>query len=733
MLDKETVSAGLRYARSLQAVMRIVAIYSVDHAGASRPVQQSFDLLNSFLKRTGKLTLGFMGTRVRLNGTLTADIGLAHLEKEFLKRTIKSVSFEIGITMARYKQAIAILATPVETIERQGGLDSFLEHNRLESFRVSPLRLDDDSDSTRDDDKLRHSYVEAVALLMDSTGLETRPQLTGGGPSEIMRLIGPTVEAALVGDRGDPDKCSSALAHVLRAIPVDYATLGFPAVRQQELSALPPEELAGELIGDTTLRWATKHISATQEGTPNSEVAQDEVVRVVLRCMKATNVAQRLSNKLAQAVSDKLLPQSVYDRIQDETRWAALSAAQKQERLLKIARFNATEFRRLKDLIQELLTKERTDIATKLADRYFETLNLSKGDLSPEELSRASELIQLVAGKPSSFVKETSERLSGGLKRSDLSPFLHYQIAHCIATLGKTVALYEDYEAVRAIGSALNQCLVSDPSRHTECCGGALKNLMAPASVERIIELSLKQREDSAWLKTAAALLRWSGFSAVETVFHRLEQEQKGANRLVLVRLIGQTGAAALEVARKKLNDERWYVVRNACTVLGELKDPELLLCLRGPLCHSDHRVQQAALNVVTKTRLPGRAELLADSLTQFAPSLLDPVLDELLYLRDPSALGGLEDFLFGNADSKSRFGTKAVKVLAGIPGDHALELLAKILGEVSFGDATRKVALAGLQKKDSDTSQRLLSEFVRSSPDDPLAAQVKLAFRASK
>ena len=90
---------------------------------------------------------------------------------------------------------------------------------------------------------------------------------------------------------------------------------------------------------------------------------------------------------------------------------------------------------------------------------------------------------------------------------------------------------------------------------------------------------------------------------------------------MALIRLICQAEArVASEVARQRLKDQRWYVVRNACFVLSDLKDPELISELRDVLKHPDERVQLAAFNALKKAKAQERSEVLADAL----PALKD-------------------------------------------------------------------------------------------------------------
>src|SRR3954471_14094830 len=113
MLDtRQLKERGIRFGRSLQMAIRTSVMFSPDHPSLARPLEQSFNFLNELLKQTGQFTIGFVDNQVIINSILTNEAGLAQLEKEFLKRGIAAVTFEPGLTLARYRRIIAVLSAP---------------------------------------------------------------------------------------------------------------------------------------------------------------------------------------------------------------------------------------------------------------------------------------------------------------------------------------------------------------------------------------------------------------------------------------------------------------------------------------------------------------------------------------------------------------------------------------------------------------------------------------------
>jgi HEAT repeat protein len=155
------------------------------------------------------------------------------------------------------------------------------------------------------------------------------------------------------------------------------------------------------------------------------------------------------------------------------------------------------------------------------------------------------------------------------------------------------------------------------------------------------------------------------GTDGVERIFNALDNETITANRLAIMRLLSRMGPAACASARKRLARPEWYVVRNACKLLGELKDPELLQHIGAAFLNKDERVQKAALQALTESRLPGRSAVLAAALPHLSPALTDAAFYELVYSAEPEALPPLEHCL-GEA-LPSTLLTSVVQAIAAI------------------------------------------------------------------
>lgn len=873
--NKQIKALGLRFARALQMTVKTVIMFTIDHKSAERPVQQSFQMLNNLLKEVGNFTFGFVDNQIILNNLLTTDLSLRQLETEFLKRGISAVTVEPGLTMARYKKLISVLAAPSKQIDEVGGTLGFLDQNEIEGARILPAAKNQKKDEHGDtiietdseayilskqmpDDQAPRDFLDSIDALLESAcfdpstrtdvlsdfatrgvdgtgygvpvpvpnlvalaegesvvpasspgqrvssrsgssqgpppsgehaaqrppsagiaggqitgshdkfgmspgaqggysgngtlgpGISGGPGFPGGGPGvgpgpfrggnwttdsssgSFMELVEASVQRSLLEERGNPQKSYISLARILRNMGVDKILSYFPAERRDQLSGLPAEQLAAEYIEDTALQIAGTKLTEAS-GQSEKILVEEEVLRVLARSLQATHMADRLAQKLSQFIQDYAVPPHLQDKIREELRWNSLSSGKRYARLMESKHFSSLDFRRLIELSKELVKARDIDRATALATHYFDFLDDKNAQFDVTELSRAPELIRSIPLGHGGFAATTAQRLGRTLLREDLSDFLHNQAASALTVLSQFIAAFEAFQDVLAIGSSLETSFKRDPKRHKQCCGAALNSFLPPAAIERLLELFLLQRGDMAWGKLAATLLRFGAPASIQTVFNHLVEERDARNRMALVRLIGQLGPASIEIAYTYLKDDRWYVVRNICGALAELKDPDLAEHIAPALQHPDARVQHAALRALVHSRTVRAAPVIAGSLSKLAPNVLGEALDELMFLRHPKTISGLQEFVVsgsGNLEASK----KAIQILAGIDDDDSLHALAKLFCMEELDSRIRRSALDGLRRDQSSTTAQILQELAATPGPlgDELRGNVKKSSAAS-
>ncbi len=775
-------AVGLKYARSLQTLLKTAIMFSPGHAAVNQPLQHSFDILNEIVKNQGQFTLGFVDQRIMINNILTTEPALKILENEFLKRGVGAVTFEAGITMTGYRKLIAALAIPVKTLEATS-LHQHLIQNPVEFARIIPAGknqqrsesgdtiLETDSESylmSKALSDLRVPGMEKFDWLLQNAGVagaetgsggggfggggggtgngttvagigggsSSYPSggaaagtavagtgLSGGGPAGITSVVEGYFNATLMESVDGPQQSYVELARIIAESRPEVVLATLPPKRREALRKMPPDQMAAEVIEDTAAQWAAKRLGNAPEG-PDGKIVEDEVIRVLLRSLQATQVASRLAEKLGDYIREFKIPQSTTDRIRGELEWAVVPAKEKTRRLLQFKSFETNQFRRFLTHMQELLKGGDGPTVTQLATHYI-TLVAGNG-FRVEDLGRLPELIQTLGGLRTDFWQDTSARLCNVLPQLSNDPLLHQQLLNALVAIALVVSKVEEFEMVESIGTVIQAVAVANPAQHEKCCGAALSGLVSTQALERILELYVQKRDEGNSLRTTSALLRFSGSVGIEKAVSLLEEEKNTANRLALIRLISRVGPSALETVRKCLDDERWYVVRNACKLLVQLKDPELVAKLAPVLRHSEERVQKAALDAVCESRDSRRAVVLADALPFLKPLLRDEVLNELLFLRDPATIPALERLLF--ADPKGNLQVACTQTLAAIPGLEAQRALLHVLSTPHLNPLARRMALATLARAKSAEVEKALRQYAESAPNDAMAPEMMKA-----
>jgi HEAT repeat protein len=428
-----------------------------------------------------------------------------------------------------------------------------------------------------------------------------------------------------------------------------------------------------------------------------------------MRSLQATHSAARLAQKLAQFAQEYALPKQTLERIQEEIRWITLTPKQKLRELLAITHFSAAQFRRCLELIKELARLGKQEDAAALGVQYFSIFDDYLA-LEMAEVGRIPELLRSLAGTQGEFWQFAADRLVQALATRKLNQLVHVQVVNALVTLAKIAATYEDFEMVLKVGAALEESSGGQVA-HKVCCDAGISSLIQPSAVDRIAEIYLDKKSEPAWVRTVASILRWAGTNAIERLFVALDKEMVAGNRLALIRLLGRIGPSGLPAARERLKHKDWYVVRNACKLLGELKDPQLLEFITPVLEHHDQRVQKAALRAVMECKLPRRAAVIANALPLLPPELLEDALCELMHQADVESLHGLESF-FNTCSAKSgRVPRQVINVIAAVPQEQAVNLLSRISYNETVDASLRRAAQEALSLWSARKANRFMVE----------------------
>jgi HEAT repeat protein len=190
------------------------------------------------------------------------------------------------------------------------------------------------------------------------------------------------------------------------------------------------------------------------------------------------------------------------------------------------------------------------------------------------------------------------------------------------------------------------------------------------------------------------AVFARTGDDGAEALIEQLNAAQSLAQRRVYFDSLRKLNAG-VQVLIHMLGDSRWYVVRNAADLLGEMSANDAEPKLSELLQHDDDRVRKAAVSALSKMTGSGAVKGLAASLDDGAPGVR---------MRAAAALGGAKTPAAAAALIKHLDREDAAEV------QHAC--LAS-LGKIASGDAIRFLTKAaqpagGLFNKKKATAYRV-------------------------
>ena len=709
----------LTFARTFQNAYRSAALYGPEHASARGAVSLSYSQLQDLLKQNSRVAVGFINGRAMLNTFVTKEPSLSSMEGEFERRGIGMVRFSEGIQRDNYEHVLGLIATKCAAIEEAGGIEVFVRANPVEGAQVVPTSrflLGSDDAVVDFSGEVSHSSgpQSSLDMLLQSS---SKGNLALQG-LDVLTIINNAIHNALSESGNIPPQALNAIARILNDMNKDFVLIAMPPDRQQQLMGKSNQEIASEIAEDFAAKWATTHIARANETGESIE----KVAAGLAQAMKVTD-GQRLQQKVLRALQDEGVASATMELVQRELRWASLSAADKAAELSRMDNYTDEEFQRLQALIATQISSGSFSQSAELIAQYFAACEAQ--GLTEQNLMRGADLIALFSGKQGlDALRALLPQLRARLGDASVPPEAHRELVSCIAAIGRAAAAMEDFDTVIAVAKDLEASAAADRVAHGICCAAAAGALVSQEEAEKVLDQFMKKRDDAALGKMTTAILRCAGTAGAEAALSRLETEETGQNRKLLMRMIGQLGVSALEAARLRVKSGTWYVVRNVCTVLQELHDPDLAQDLRPALVHDDARVQQAAFTAITKGRATGRAEVIANALVSFHAQVLEHALDEITFLKDPKCIAGLNFFASNSAGRSATVVLKTVTALRAIGGDESMVGLGRILKDVNAPQPARRAAMEALRWSMNPAARKQLDEF--STSPDPLAREYK-------
>lgn len=245
--------------------------------------------------------------------------------------------------------------------------------------------------------------------------------------------------------------------------------------------------------------------------------------------------------------------------------------------------------------------------------------------------------------------------------------------------------------------------------------------------------------------ETRESILRLLVFlreKVVRRLMDHLAEESDAQARRFLTEALVRLGPQATAILPGYLADERWYVVRNAVAILGELRARDTAVHLIPLLHHPDVRVRRETIRTLTRIGGTEAVEILLRTVEEGDPELRPQALLSLGAMKDPAAVPTLLK-LVGRPDPLVKIPEvkkEAIKALGEIGAPAAVPVLISTLkrrplwGRARFNEvrAAAAGALGSIGGAEAATALEAATDD-RAAPVARAAAQALKQLRKSE
>jgi hypothetical protein len=182
------------------------------------------------------------------------------------------------------------------------------------------------------------------------------------------------------------------------------------------------------------------------------------------------------------------------------------------------------------------------------------------------------------------------------------------ELAGVVALLDESLGLLVDQQEFEVAADAAEALTLasSDPSigeDHRRRMTDLVRLLARPEAMRSITSAMRVYRHDSSEHEACRRLLAALGGQTISPLLELMADEPDMTARKAIVDLVSGLAAGSIAELGRRVEDRRWYFVRNVVAILGATRDPQSLQFLERTLRHVDARVRRETIRSVANIR----------------------------------------------------------------------------------------------------------------------------------
>lgn len=252
------------------------------------------------------------------------------------------------------------------------------------------------------------------------------------------------------------------------------------------------------------------------------------------------------------------------------------------------------------------------------------------------------------ASVPSEGAEALFARLDASKAPADVA-----RIADDLANLAEQAARDGKSHVLAAVcGGFARRETMPERTRHRQTYAGALRRLLRPAHLRSIAKLLPRKREMAEDLELV--LLR-AGEDGADAMIELLTEEPLATDRRVYLETLPRLQAGVPTLVHM-LGDARWFVVRNAADLLGEMRVTSAEAALMPLLQHADERVRRSVANALINLGTTSGFRAVCDMLDADSPRTRADAAAALASRRDERSTVELRNALEEEPDTEVQY-----------------------------------------------------------------------------
>jgi len=281
--------------------------------------------------------------------------------------------------------------------------------------------------------------------------------------------------------------------------------------------------------------------------------------------------------------------------------------------------------------------------------------------------------------------------------------------------------------------NATGQQYSEDRKQHAKL---ALSQLSTDETTNFLLEFVYDERTDQKAKATLIQILAYLGEKIAQRLMVKLSDEESAPKRKILQEILVRSSKSIVPVVHEFLHDDRWYVVRNAIGILGEIRSHESLAELSLLLQHDEVRVRRETIRALTKIGGKRAVKILLQTAVNDDQDMRHQAILSLGAMRATAAVPTLLAILKEKGWSQREVDLKkdTIRSLGEIRDPQAIPELLKILKKKrlmrrQLNDELRAAAAAALGDIGDEETRKTLDK----ATNDRNTAVARAAARAIK